>query len=350
MTQVPLSFIYDALGPYCRKLFWKTLYACLFMSTLCNFAASQDCNLAFPEVVLIKIGGSSITNKGFRETVDTDALDWFAKTLANSISPSFREHRQSEDDPYCRQTAFIVVHGAGSFGHHHAKEFGLKGQSEPPSSHLKQDEDARLHLMHGLAQTRLSVQKLNRLVVSALVNQGLNAVGISPCFSVPSIQAHGGGEQAVADLLSIIRTTLAAGLIPVLHGDACLYGEQGAGILSGDTLMEMLGQAPWISKAIFITDVDGVFTKDPRGDPNAELLTSIEIDSSSGDLVAIDVEASGSTHEHDVTGGLKTKLASAASIVGAGKNVTIVKCGSESAEKAIRQEDNIFPATVLFQR
>jgi len=321
----------------------------IFVSFLYKTVSSQTNSLAFPEVVLIKIGGSSITNKGVKETIDADALDWFATTVSASVSSCFRARQENDDDPY-RQTAFIVVHGAGSFGHHHAKEYGLKGQSEPPLSDIKHDRETRRHLMHGLAQTRLSVQKLNRLVVSALVDHGLNAVGISPCFSSPSIQAYGGGEQAAADLLTNVKATLEAGLIPVLHGDACLYGEQGAGILSGDALMEMLGQAPWISKAIFITDVDGVFTRDPRADPTAELLTTIEIDSASRDLLAVNVEASGSTHEHDVTGGLKTKLASAASIVSNGKNVTIVRCGSESAERAIRQKDNVYPATILFQR
>jgi isopentenyl phosphate kinase len=98
---------------------------------------------------------------------------------------------------------------------------------------------------------------------------------------------------------------LRAGLIPVLHGDACLYGSRGAGILSGDTVMEMIGRAPWVSRAIFLTDVDGVFTKDPKSDPSAQLLQEIAV--SNGDIVAVNLEASGSTHEHDVTGGLKVR-------------------------------------------
>lgn len=68
--------------------------------------------------------------------------------------------------------------------------------------------------------------------------------------------------------------------------------------------MEILGVQPWIHHVVFITDVDGVFDKDPRSDLNAQLLYQIAVNSTTGDIVA-DVAASGSSHEHDVTGGLK---------------------------------------------
>ena len=158
--------------------------------------------------------------------------------------------------------------------------------------------------MQGLAQTRLSVQTLNRAVVSAFIKHGINAVGISP-FSIPGLCAHGGDETAIASLLSVVRSTLKGGLIPVLHGDACLYGERGAGILSGDTLVEILGKAPWVSRVVFLTDVDGVFTKDPRIDPRARLLRTIQVEPNTANIVAADFEASGSSHAHDVTGGLE---------------------------------------------
>jgi isopentenyl phosphate kinase len=160
-----------------------------------------------------------------------------------------------------------------------------------------------------------SVQKLNNLVVSYLIDAGINAVGLSPCISYHNLQAHGGNEEGgVTALVSAIQQTLKAGLIPVLHGDAGLYGDftqgrssMGAGILSGDTLLEAIAthplMKPHLSRAIFLTDVEGVYTRDPKIFSDVELLKTIEIDDTTGNVIT-DVVVSGSTHEHDVTGGL----------------------------------------------
>jgi len=320
-------------------------------------ASPSSCSRHKPAVVLIKVGGSSITDKAVQETLNEPALEWFAKTIHEACCSSQDEKQQS----------FVIVHGAGSFGHHTAKSYGLRGQTEPPpprienncsssssSSHspFEGDDDAdderrsrQRRMMQGLSETRASVQKLNHAVVSALVQVGVRAVGISPCFGVPGIQAHGGVDaEAQRQLQDTVFAAVAAGLVPVLHGDACLYGDSGAGILSGDTVMEMLGQADWVSHAIFLTDVDGVFSADPNTDPeSAVLLPRLTVDPITKEI-AIDndelqrLEATavtGSTHAHDVTGGLQTKLQSAASIAATGKNVTIVRCTSPSARQAI---------------
>jgi isopentenyl phosphate kinase len=159
--------------------------------------------------------------------------------------------------------------------------------------------------MHGLAQTRQSVQTLNRLLVGSLIQTGVNAVAISPCFGIPKMQAHGGDGTVKAHLETVLRDALTSGLVPVLHGDACLYGERNAGILSGDVLMEALGLFPWVSHVVFLTDVDGVFSTDPRRDPGAKLLPEIEIDRRTLKVITPILNVSGSTHEHDVTGGFE---------------------------------------------
>jgi isopentenyl phosphate kinase len=298
--------------------------SCNIFCMLCvALSHAQALDLEEMDVVLIKVGGSSITNKAVKETLNTDAIDWFARILSSEVSTSFQslsspqhtinESNTPDNDKTCRSTntAFIVIHGAGSFGHQSAKEYGLKGQMfapQPVANHTGSEEQEELHrrrIMRGVAQTRLSVQTLNRYMVSTFVEHGINAVSISPCFSVPSMQAHGGDETTTSFLSTLVRSTLQAGLVPVLHGDACLYGESEAGILSGDTLMEMLGKSDWVSRAVFLTDVDGVFTKDPRNDPSAQLLRTIEVDKVTAAVVSVDLDVSGSSHEHDVTGGLK---------------------------------------------
>ena len=349
----------------------------------------SNTSITKPIVVLVKVGGSSITDKAVKETLNESALEWFAQTIHNALSTTVDINTNSSR----HNLSFVIVHGAGSFGHHTAKEFGLRGQTQPPplesfddddddennginhpttAATTSQSVDARQkRLMQGLSQTRLSVQKLNHAVVTALVNVGLPAVGISPCFAVPGLQAHGGGDHSDdcrssrVLLQQAVWTAVTAGLIPVLHGDACLYGPRGAGILSGDVVMELLGTADWMTSAIFLTDVDGVFTADPNTDPNneARLIRTLTVDPITAAIVSVSVfrnevgdvfpqegeenecdnenllsvrlDITGSTRAHDVTGGLQTKLRAAAAITALGKNVTIVRCASESAELAL---------------
>lgn len=272
------------------------------------------------EIVLIKIGGSSITDKAQKETLNHVALDWFVTSLTTSISSFFQEFDYESDevalecfDPNIerkKQRAYVIVHGAGSFGHHTAKEYQLSGKMQPSSNVSYVSEFKRRHTMKGLSATREYVQKLNAAIISSMLKHGINAVGISPCFGVHSIEANGFNDEASSKqfLSSVVYKTLSAGLVPVLHGDACLYGRQGAGILSGDTIMEIIGKAPWVSEVVFISDVDGVFTADPNFDPDAILVKSIKVKAETGEIDDFSFDATSSSHQHDVTGGFKVSI------------------------------------------
>lgn len=368
--------------------FWSGLYSCSQFSSVSSIMAS---NSAFSvpgneglakrisdgklKVVVVKIGGSSITNKAVKESVDQESLDWFARIVSETICKRFKASDETDEEgcisstTYNRtnkrlkqqqeqeqvmlenkkershsETAFIIIHGAGSFGHQSAKAYGLSGQTQEPDNLKSMSITQNKRRKRGLSETRLSVQRLNHLVVSTLVDLSINAVCISP-FGVPGLEAHAHlQEEPINALENLIWRTLDAGLVPVLHGDACLYG-QDVGILSGDTIMEILGGLPWVSDAIFITDVDGVFNEDPRANPNAKLLKRISVDSKTADI-KVDLNASGSSHEHDVTGGLKTKLEAAAKIARL-KDVLIVERGSLSAEQALRGEKELELGTLL---
>ena len=295
-------------------------------------------------IILIKIGGSSITDKSIKETLNETALIWFGHTIAQSISNEFRnsenDQKESEDnkdsiDSFQSRNAFIIIHGAGSFGHHTAKEYGLKGgtgrNDMPPKSNNSTTKDNNMKLQktfekerkvrHGIAQTRLSVQKLNQAVVSILLNNQINAVGISPCFAIPGIDPNGVVDTSTELIFqqSILYRTIQAGIVPVLHGDACLYDNnidtdntnelnRIGGILSGDALMEIIGKSSYVKQVIFITDVDGVYNQDPKTNPDAQLIRTISVNRKTGDIDNISLlDATVSSHAHDVTGGLKVR-------------------------------------------
>ena len=311
---------WSSLAQVFLVLIWLGLHSVAWIIDIAPLAesnADHDVDHALPwhqDIVVIKVGGSSITNKAVQESLNQDALDWFAKILAAQMDDYFVTRHLNESCPanYTnpRSSAFVVIHGAGSFGHHTAKQYELEGKSSaPPTSDAIYDDSYQNRQMLGLAETRLSVRTLNHHVVSSFIKHGIHAVGISPCFGVPGMQAHGAGsEESLLALQQLIYSTLQAGLIPVLHGDACLYGRRGAGILSGDTLMELLAKnVSWVSRAVFLTDVDGVYSSDPKTNPQAELLRTIQVDAIGGSLAAVDVAASASSHDHDVTGGLKVR-------------------------------------------
>jgi len=176
-------------------------------------------------------------------------------------------------------------------------------------------------------------------------------------MNIPGLFAHGGNEQGgVTLLVRSIQQCLMAGIIPVLHGDAGLLAmagfEAGAGILGGDRLVEVIAShdefKTRIEKVVFLTDVKGVYTKDPKVYEDAVLVRRIYVDCITGHVKShendkqdgngdgTNIHASGSTHDHDVTGGLETKLEAAVNIAKLGLEVSITKCCSMSAEQAMK--------------
>lgn len=275
------------------------------------------------DTVVIKVGGSSITHKAVPETLNADALDWFAASLTSQLDEYFSSHTPPSSATHTascpaanatRTSAFVVIHGAGSFGHHSAKQYGLTSHSEPPRLWDDQhtlpvppaDPTQRRRIMEGLAKTHWSVKTLNQHVVAAFLRHGINAIGISPCF----ILAENGNTNPGHRLQELVRVTLQAGIIPVIHGDACLYGPYQAGILSGDVLVQLIADnALGVSRVIFLTDVDGVYTSDPNQDPDATRWPRIPVNATDGSLLVEGnrLDATGSRHGHDVTGGLKVR-------------------------------------------
>lgn len=285
------------------------------------------------ETYVVKIGGSCLTNKATKETLNDDMLKWFSQSMSEVITQDTSNNTKCST---ATKRRYILVHGAGSFGHFTAKEYGLRGLSSEPNIDPKQQG----YIVEGVAETRRSVQTLNQHVISALLKHGVPAVGLSPLgLGLPCPNSDESKRAFQEGLQRLIASTLEAGFVPVMHGDACLYGTYGAGILGGDTLLELLGASSdtMIQQAIFITDVAGIYTSNPHVDPTATLVERIEI-GDEGEILATSsgaVKATGSTHEHDVTGGLAAKLGAAATIAKSNIPVSIVQCGTMSALQAL---------------
>lgn len=104
------------------------------------------------KILLLKVGGSSITQKGKLETLDEEALEWFSRTIRSTIHYDFVSTEDGESSENENKPAMIIVHGAGSFGHHTAKQYGLRGKGGvPPPDGMNLTKD----LLTGIAKTRL---------------------------------------------------------------------------------------------------------------------------------------------------------------------------------------------------
>jgi len=183
----------------------------------------------------------------------------------------------------------------------------------------------------GFLKTRLSVTKLQHFVVESLVEEGVEAVGISPL-----------GKWTTADrqLLSVwsgdFEAVLGAGFVPVLHGDCVLDESTGCTILSGDTIMSHLARQWRPDIVVFLTDVDGVFSR-PPGSEGARLLSTIRVsDDGTWEADGLDGEVSMLSSGVDTTGGIAKKVEEAAGIALAGPcGVVIAKAGTEDARAAL---------------
>jgi isopentenyl phosphate kinase len=218
-------------------------------------------------VIILKLGGSLITDKTKQFEVRTDVL----KRLAEEIKDSSKEE-------------LIVVHGGGSFGHPVASKYRL------------QDGFKNKEQIEGLVATRKAMGELSRSVINAFHQHKLPVVAIQPSANITC--KNGRIEEIDTDL---IKRFLELGTIPVLFGDVVLDKKLGFCILSGDQITTFLAEKFKAERVILAADVDGVFDKNPKKFENAKLIPKI----SSTDE---DVLSNLKTQEGDVTRGIKGKL------------------------------------------
>jgi isopentenyl phosphate kinase len=91
------------------------------------------------------------------------------------------------------------------------------------------------------------------------------------------------------------------GLVPISFGDVVPDSKLGFSICSGDQIMLRLVRELEIEQAIFVTDVDGVFSENPSTNKKARLLPML-------DRETLDQIDSTEASAPDVTGGIREKL------------------------------------------
>ncbi len=216
-------------------------------------------------MLLVKLGGSVLTDKGRLRTPRRAAIARLTRELA-----------RVEDD-------LIVVHGAGSFGHILAVRYRLNG----PASSTK---------ARGAAAVQRDVKFLDGLVLDGLLDAGLAPVAIAPSAALRLEN----GTIAGFDVAPFVEYT-AQGFTPVTFGDVVRDRTRGVAVCSGDLLMLELARRMRPKRAVFVADVDGLFTADPKRRKDARLLEMVL----ARDLASIEMVH---TTRSDVTGGIEGKV------------------------------------------
>ncbi len=170
-------------------------------------------------MILLKIGGSVITDKAQETTIQGANLSMIAQQIANA-----------------KVSKLILIHGAGSFGHPQAIKYLSKGFSA-----------------QGIWKTHAAVCLLNTAFVNELQSNSVPALPVHPLDHV--VVDDG---QIVEFNLVALQLMLENNVVPVIHGDVVMDKSQRFNILSGDQLVSYLACMIRPQKIGVGTDVDGV--------------------------------------------------------------------------------------------
>lgn len=224
------------------------------------------------KLLIIKLGGAVVT---YKDSPIPKARTHIVKRLAGQI-------KQIKDKDY----QIILVHGAGSFAHGLVKKYDLHHGMKT----IQQKE--------AYDKVIASLLRLNKIIMDNLTKAGLSSISLPP---------HTFITQSAGKLIDfdpkIVKKYLDKSIIPVLFGDLMIDDAWGCSVLSGDTIVCYLGQKLKPEKVIFLSDVDGVYSANPKNNPHAKLISEINNENLEQVLTGLSP-----TGRSDVTGEMNGKI------------------------------------------
>jgi isopentenyl phosphate kinase len=251
------------------------------------------------DVVLLKLGGSLITEKARAETPRPEII----ARLAGEIARAARE----------TSVRLIAGHGSGSFGHVAARDSGIAGGLRSPDQ------------LPGVSRTQERAAALHRLVIQALEEAGALPFSLAPSSCMV---AAGGRVTAFHD--EPLLLVLERGLLPVLYGDVVLDRERGVSICSTETVFDavarcLLERGHAVRRVLWLGETDGLY--------DAEGRTIARV--SAADVL----DAVGDPSGADVTGGMRHRIESALELARLGvPSVLINGLRAGELERALKGE------------
>ncbi len=217
------------------------------------------------DLVLIKLGGSVITDKSKPFTARLDVIDRLARRIKNKY--------------ISRDFDLIVGHGGGSFPH------------VPAAKYQTQKGIVNDKSVWGFCLTADAAIQINRIVLARLLKYKIPAVSFAPLSFIT--------QKSVSTMH--IQKALQIGIVPVVYGDLVMNEKQGFQIYSGEKTLDVLANK--LRKnykkvtIIYYTDTFGVY--DNKGKTIPVITPS--------NYLSIKKFLVGSSHT-DVTGGMLHKV------------------------------------------
>ena len=244
-------------------------------------------------MILIKLGGSIITNKEKPLSPRRKTIDSIAKSLKKNSEP------------------IIIVHGGGSYGHYWSVKYDM---------HTKEKK----YDLRGVAIIKNSMIELNKIILDSLLKNKLSPYCLPPTDFMS-------GNKPISKKVKEIEKIAKSGMIPVTYGDALWFGQNKTFILSGDKIMTHIAKILKPRLTIFALNEDGVYS---------DLKSKKLIYELKGERPSI------SENKMDVTGGMTRKIEEASKIAKMGMNVFFVNGNKpERIVKAVKNSK--FEGTVF---
>jgi isopentenyl phosphate kinase len=238
-------------------------------------------------MILIKLGGSIITNKEKPLSARRKTIERLAKSL------------KKIDEP------IIIVHGGGSYGHYWSVKYDM---------HTK----GKKYDLRGVAIVKNSMIELNKIILDSFLKNKLSPYCLPPTDFMT-------GNKPIQKKIKEITKIAKSGLVPVTYGDALWFGQKKTYILSGDKIMTHLAKTLKPRLVIFALNEDGLYS---------DLKSKKLIYELKGEQPSI------SENKMDVTGGMARKVEEATKISKMGMNVFFVNGNkSERIVKAVKNRE-----------
>lgn len=153
-------------------------------------------------IILVKLGGSIITNKKIAYSARKSVIKRLVKELKVS------------------KETIILAHGSGSFGHTSAVKFGGKQGYKSKK---------------GIAKVALDSISINKIVMDILIQEGIPAISLRPMSMIIS---NSGKTQSA--FFEPIEQVVKQELMPVVFGDVIWDKKWKSTIYSGEVILNKL--------------------------------------------------------------------------------------------------------------
>ena len=225
------------------------------------------------KLTIIKLGGSLLTDKSIPYTANDEVITSVAKELKECIDLGLIED-------------LIIVHGVGSFGHVPVLKHKLHLGFQSPNQLI------------AMSQTQHEMNEYRLRLTKKMIENGIPVNLLHPSSFCTSVKM-----KITVSFLDAVKGYFSIGMVPLMGGDMIFDSKMGFSVGGGDQLMVLLAKQLSADNVLFVSDVDGVYSADPKQNENAEFFPKIHLD-----ILHEIIEKTESSPLKDVSGAMKGKL------------------------------------------